>query len=365
MNRPRPLDTAAVERSLDVLRAAWPDATLALVESAEAPSPSAIAIDSAGDRRWWLDARFADDPGADGPTLVGWAMLAFLLVGGAAWRLTAPEDAPVADPDELARLRDEIARLQETSREWIANAAHDLRTPLAILRGSLETLALPADRLAPEQRRHYLESALEQSDRLGRLVQDLFDLTRFEGQSRIRAERFHLGELVHDCVQLTHRVFDPAGRFTPVTFYVAGSEVLDAGTEVNDEIPANVAGLAQAAPDTGVNENGLIGPHPGFLDGGNILAARSDADFMRPGYRILKVTIEAVPTRDVRFEGNGDQEVPPVDTDATAACIASYQGITDRAIVDPSPGLGTGQPHLDEAVLVLGAGALDPDHPAR
>ncbi|MEM8931353.1 MAG: spondin domain-containing protein [Acidobacteriota bacterium] len=122
---------------------------------------------------------------------------------------------------------------------------------------------------------------------------------------------------------LAHRVFDPNGNFTPVSFYVVGAEVNDAGTEVNDEIAANTPGLGQMAPNTGTAEGGVVTDHPGFLDGGNVLAARPDGDFLRPGYRIAKVTVAAVRTTTVHFPGSGDQEVPPVVTDASAACYAT------------------------------------------
>ena len=64
---------------------------------------------------------------------------------------------------------------------------------------------------------------------------------------------------------LAHQIFDGSGAFVAQPFIVSGDETNDAGTEVNDEIPANVAFLGQAAPNTGDTENGLvITPSPGF-----------------------------------------------------------------------------------------------------
>jgi len=45
---------------------------------------------------------------------------------------------------------------------------------------------------------------------------------------------------------------------------VSGAEVLDGGTEVNDELPVNTAFFGQMAPNTGVAENGVVLEHPGF-----------------------------------------------------------------------------------------------------
>jgi len=73
--------------------------------------------------------------------------------------------------------------------------------------------------------------------------------------------------------------------------------VWDAGTEVNDEVPQNTAFLGQTVANTGVNENGEVHPHPGFMAGGNILSAPGfqNADFTRAGYPIAHIQVNQVP----------------------------------------------------------------------
>ena len=61
---------------------------------------------------------------------------------------------------------------------------------------------------------------------------------------------------------LADPIFDANGNFTPLTIRRFGSDVLDAGTEVNNELDA--AFLNQTAPNTGTDENGVVGQHPGF-----------------------------------------------------------------------------------------------------
>ena len=108
-------------------------------------------------------------------------------------------------------------------------------------------------------------------------------------------------------------------------FIITGDEVLDAGTEVNDEIPANTAALAQAAPNTGTTENGVIQQHPGFqgsarLGGavGNILTARPNADFTLPGANILSIEIDApVDGNDTLAGGLGDDIISGGEGDDT------------------------------------------------
>jgi len=72
-----------------------------------------------------------------------------------------------------------LARIETTvahERAFVDDAAHELRTPIAVLRGELELAAQdPGDRTAVE---HGLASALEETDRLTRLTQDLLMLAR-------------------------------------------------------------------------------------------------------------------------------------------------------------------------------------------
>lgn len=92
-----------------------------------------------------------------------------------------------------------------------------------------------------------------------------------------------------------HQIFDAGGNFLGAEFFVLGAEVTDAGTEVNDEIPANTAFLAQMAPDTGVPEGSTVQFHPGFIQGGDVLTAFPRADFTVPGYKVARITVSAVP----------------------------------------------------------------------
>jgi hypothetical protein len=96
---------------------------------------------------------------------------------------------------------------------------------------------------------------------------------------------------------LAFSIFDAMGNFTPVTFTVTGAMVRDAGTEVNDEVPANTAFFGQMAPNTGLTENGVVTTHPGFIPSGAILSTPmfSNADFTAQGYSVLEVTIIPAP----------------------------------------------------------------------
>ena len=95
-----------------------------------------------------------------------------------------------------------IAQSDALRRDLIAGVSHDLRTPLASLRGYLETLHIKEDTLTLQQRRQYLAIVSSQSERLHRLVEELFELAKLQDlEVRINLEPFSLSELVQDIVQ--------------------------------------------------------------------------------------------------------------------------------------------------------------------
>lgn len=95
-----------------------------------------------------------------------------------------------------------LRRTDEERRELIANISHDLRTPLAALRGYVETLLLKERSLTPEERTRFLEIAASQSEKLGTLVTELFELSRLEAhEASPQLERCSIAELVQDVVQ--------------------------------------------------------------------------------------------------------------------------------------------------------------------
>jgi signal transduction histidine kinase len=104
-----------------------------------------------------------------------------------------------------ARIGLQLEQLREVDlhrRELVANVSHDLRTPLASLRGYLDTLLLKEGTLTKEEQRRFLEIASRHSERLGRLVDELFELAKLDAQvTPLRAEPFSMPELVQDVVQ--------------------------------------------------------------------------------------------------------------------------------------------------------------------
>lgn len=103
------------------------------------------------------------------------------------------------------RIIDQIAQLEAADaarRDLFANVSHDLRTPLASLQGYLETLLMKDGEMPAAQVHEYLELAVGNSHRLGRLINELFELATLErGDVAAAFEPFSMGELVQDVAQ--------------------------------------------------------------------------------------------------------------------------------------------------------------------
>jgi cell division protein FtsB len=102
--------------------------------------------------------------------------------------------------ERIAQQWRQLAAQEQQRRELFANVSHDLRTPLTSLHGYLETLLVKADTLSETDRRRYLGIALHQSQKVGRLAQELFDLARLEyGVVQPELESFPLADLCRTC----------------------------------------------------------------------------------------------------------------------------------------------------------------------
>ena len=78
----------------------------------------------------------------------------------------------------LARDITRLNRLEQIRKDFVANVSHELRSPLTVIVGYLETLS--DDERAPEQWRRPLEQMCQQADRMTHIVEDLLELSRIE-----------------------------------------------------------------------------------------------------------------------------------------------------------------------------------------
>jgi signal transduction histidine kinase len=110
----------------------------------------------------------------------------------------------------LAEALEELRELDEMRAGLVSTLAHDVRSPLTVIRGTISTLLKRGPQLTDEQRYHLLESADRQANRLQRLATDLLDLARLEqGKLSLDMETVDLAE----CIETALTFVDPEGQF--------------------------------------------------------------------------------------------------------------------------------------------------------
>jgi len=131
--------------------------------------------------------------------------------------------APLPDGGAVCVLRDstEIARVERTRRDFIANVSHELRTPLTSLIGYTETLM---DELPDPKAREFLEIIRRNAQRMSRLTEDLLTLARVEsGEDRLQEAPVS----AHDLLRDAQASFSELARNRGVTIEVAESPDLN------------------------------------------------------------------------------------------------------------------------------------------
>jgi len=151
----------------------------------------------AGAGGWWLAGR-AFDP-------INRIVLAAQKLG--AERLDERLPVPEAD-DELGRLSKTLNEMLErlesafkSQERFVADASHELKTPITVLKGELEVLK--SQPRSPEEYRAFLESASEELGRLSQIIENLLLLARADSGRPLR---------MRDDVRLDEVVLGVVGR---------------------------------------------------------------------------------------------------------------------------------------------------------
>ncbi len=93
----------------------------------------------------------------------------------------------------------ELRRLESLRRELVANVSHELKTPLAAIKGYAETLRLGAVN-DPEHNLHFIRRIEEQSDRLHQLILDILQIARVEsGEQSFELVDVSIADLIREC----------------------------------------------------------------------------------------------------------------------------------------------------------------------
>jgi signal transduction histidine kinase/DNA-binding response OmpR family regulator len=113
-------------------------------------------------------------------------------------------------------LRDitERARLEQAKSDFVATASHELRSPLTSIKGFIELLETTDNDNLTERQREFIRIALQSTDRLAELVNDLLDIARIEaGQFEIHPRSVDLRDTIEEVAALMEpRVRDKRQR---------------------------------------------------------------------------------------------------------------------------------------------------------
>ena len=105
--------------------------------------------------------------------------------------------------------RREVERMKD---EFVSVVSHELRTPLTSIRGSLGLLAAGKLGEMPVKGRRMLEIAVQNTDRLVRLINDILDIERIEsGRVTMEVRRVRAAELAHQAVEVMSSMAEKAG----------------------------------------------------------------------------------------------------------------------------------------------------------
>jgi heavy metal sensor kinase len=153
-----------------------------------------LALLLAGAGGWWLAS-------------IGLRPVTQMASRAASIPLTGIEDlGPVPRDDELGQLARAfnalVSRLRaalQTQRQLMADASHELRTPVSVIRTATD-VALSREHRDEAEYRDALAIALTQAQRLGRVVEDMLTLARADvGAYPLRPVNLYLDDLIEDC----------------------------------------------------------------------------------------------------------------------------------------------------------------------
>jgi signal transduction histidine kinase len=165
---------------------------------------------------FWSDARVVDLEMADESSMVVWTSPYAPVFGDEELRLLQTLGALIGLALDRVRLfqaeheaRIALERADELKTNFIALAAHELRTPMTTIHGFVTTLHHLADRLDEEQRTSVRVALLQQTQRMAALVEQLLDLSRLDAHSiDISPERVDVRSQVEEIVHTA--ATDPA-----------------------------------------------------------------------------------------------------------------------------------------------------------
>ncbi|MBW4083850.1 sensor histidine kinase KdpD [Paenibacillus sp. S150] len=156
----------------------------------------------------------------------------------------------------------ELARLEKSMRSMLANISHDLKTPLTVVLGYIETV-LHDESVTEEERRHILRTIHAKAEEVIRLMNSFFDLAKLEsGDKELPLSRVELGEVCRRNILSFYDILNAKGSEVEIEIPDEAMYIMGNG-EALDRVLSNLLSNAIAYGDAG----GILGLRL-YSDGG-------------------------------------------------------------------------------------------------
>ncbi|MBO4297416.1 MAG: HAMP domain-containing histidine kinase [Clostridia bacterium] len=159
--------------------------------------------------------------------------------------------------DEAAQLAqsfnsmaEELGRLDQSRRSFVANVSHELRSPMTCIQGYVQGML--DGTIREDEREKYLGTVLSETQRLTKLISELLDLSRFEsGKLPLEKTRFDIDELILGILFKYERRIEDKGIDVEISFKEQPCYVLADSARITQVITNLVDNAVKFAAEKG------------------------------------------------------------------------------------------------------------------
>lgn len=200
--------------------------------------PQVLLLDPSGDAQLllWLDTDVEPDLLQSLRGAVASSLLATRVLESLRERQARLERGYLERQRQLARLSHRLDRLSEARDSFLALVSHDLRSPISVVMGNCQMLE--EGLLGPAQQRRAFETMRRQTERMGRMVEELLDRYRLGNSGAGEPESGDLTRFARDMLE----TFEPvaARRRQKLVMEAPGPVMIEADLPSLCEVLANL-----------------------------------------------------------------------------------------------------------------------------
>ncbi|HEX9697401.1 MAG TPA: HAMP domain-containing sensor histidine kinase [Actinomycetota bacterium] len=131
--------------------------------------------------------------------------------------------------DRLETAQRELERTLDGQRRFLADASHEMRTPLTTMRGNLEVIKASTN-ISADELTAALTDSIDEAERMSALIADLLALARADARAQPREERVRLAEVVREAVAGAQTADTASGGDGPHVTIEIGEDIVVRGS---------------------------------------------------------------------------------------------------------------------------------------